>query len=347
MKRAHLVLLAQTHGFGHVRRIHRPVHRGFAEAAGGLAILAGVAGLVLHFNDQRPAALISFAVAALPLLWLLLVAPRSRRAQAQAIAVADGGLLIGRGAHAVPWESITYPVENGRRLFAFTDEEGTPYLVRYEDYTGAGTLTRTLESGKPATTPLLRRTLITGVLALAVTMIAWVGLGPRERETPQGGAGSAPGVSYPEHQLSDLNGLCAGGPGLPEAAGYEGDGVHPVYVSEKGAFRVSDIPAEWVPGRLGTTQLVACVSGERTAFLRTCRYSGAESRALWGMRWTVSMRVARTGELLGVETREYGPDTDCPVVVFGGADGDVLETALGGDELTLLLEGYVKRPVAN
>ncbi|GLZ81096.1 hypothetical protein Afil01_59030 [Actinorhabdospora filicis] len=347
MKRAHLVLLAQTHGFGHVRRIHRPVHRGYAEAAGGLAILAGVAGLVLHFNDQRPAAVIAFVVAALPLLWLLLIAPRSKRAQAQAIAVADGGLLIGRGAHAVPWEAITFPVENGRRLFAFTDEDGTPFLVRYEDYTGAATLTRTLESGKPATTPILRRTLITGVFALAVTLVAWAGFGPRERQAPEGSAGSGPGVSYPEHQLSDLNGLCAGGPGLPEAAGYDGDGVHPVYISEKGAPRPSDVPAEWLAGRLGVTQLVACVSGERTAFLKTCRYSGAETRALWGMRWTITMRVARTGELLGVETREYGPETACPVVVFEGADGDVLEAALESTELTLILDEYVRTRAAN
>lgn len=344
MKRAHLVLLAKTHGFGHVRRIHRPVHRGYAEAAGGLAILAGVAAMVLHFNDQRPAAAIALAIAVIPLLLLVLVVPRSKRAREQAVAVADGGLIIGKGAHAVPWENITYPVEDGRRLFAFTDEDGVPFLFRYEDYTGAATLTRTLEKNKPAPAPILRRTAITGVLALVITMIAWVGLVPRERQAPEGTAGS--GASFPEHRLSDLNGLCAGGTGVSEAAAYKGERVHPVFISEHGAVRASDVPAEWIPGYLGAAELVACVSGERTEAIRVCRYKGPETRALWGMRWTVTMREARTGALLGTEVHEYGPDTQCPVVVFEGADGDVLEAPLDGDTLTELLRRYVTAPPA-
>lgn len=72
----------------------------------------------------------------------------------------------------------------------------------------------------------------------------------------------------------------------------------------------SEMPAEWLPDSVATTQLVACVSERERYTIEVCRYTGSDVTR-YGYRREVTLVSAETGEEIASETFTGKPPRAC------------------------------------
>jgi hypothetical protein len=131
-----------------------------------------------------------------------------------------------------------------------------------------------------------------------------------------------PGCIYPE--LDQANILVqnlspvAAGKGVPQAAAYTmGVGSHPfVFISSSGTAHRWSVwglvePKAYQAKTVAETQLVAVVGEETSTFIEECLYTGGPSVIRYQKHLNVTLREAKTGNLVSEKTFSGSYPPDC------------------------------------
>jgi hypothetical protein len=121
-----------------------------------------------------------------------------------------------------------------------------------------------------------------------------------------------------------------GGEGNEGAAIYNNSsGIHKVVPSEQfgDLWLYTMMPYDWLPATLEETELVICVSPEKTVLIQDCQYIPMGDYARYQNERDISLRAARTGEVIA-QIKIYGSNPpECPATLSiqhgHGAGGDV------------------------
>lgn len=113
------------------------------------------------------------------------------------------------------------------------------------------------------------------------------------------------GSSGPDPEILDaLAPVCEGG-AVAEAALYTGgEGLHPVVLLDGSGDShrwTGQVPSEWWPESVGTTELVVCVGEEQEVLIETCPYIGGPPIDRYQYVIHVELVAAQTGEMIAAD----------------------------------------------
>lgn len=118
--------------------------------------------------------------------------------------------------------------------------------------------------------------------------------------------------------------FCSLGQGIPAAASYNPTNeFHPIRLLKLDSSRHPwnyILPIDWIPASIADTQLVACVGDDYEELIQTCSYNPSGTFRRYRHFVDITLRVARTGEI--IDTVKVGgslPET-CPQVIFGSGE---------------------------
>jgi len=116
---------------------------------------------------------------------------------------------------------------------------------------------------------------------------------------------SCGGGGGPDQEILDaLAPVCEGGTAAEAAPYTGGEGLHPiVLLDESGDSHrwTGEVPSEWWPESVGTTELVVCVGEEQEVLIQTCPYIGGPPINRYQYVIHVELVAAQTGETIAAD----------------------------------------------
>ncbi|MBE1492474.1 hypothetical protein [Plantactinospora soyae] len=357
LPRGKLAKVADAGGIGPLRRVYRTRNE-FDGRKSWILIGGGLLTTTIYFNLSPTLAYVVAALAIASYLYVVYFTDTGDPAGWYRIGVADGGLVLAPrygGPIAVPWPRILGVSEirefGARRGFevAYVGEMGRGTVLRIVEVNGRGALIRSITERHAIRPPVLVRSVVGGVLGVALLMTAWLVFLPDFVVRSE----SLPG------NVVELSRACErAGAKYPDAAAFTGPAPHPIRAfvedeEENGrVYEAAGVFSETTPGfdisDPTQIQLVACVrrTGVELGNSTTCTYreqlgSDVEIRTMRTGKYTVEvfeLRTRKRVDSFGIT----GSDAQCPDSYVGSDDGDMY-SQVTSEDLRRALDRYVTR----